>query len=78
MGDVLHGLGDDRGCTSKPVNGYGKMGDGPRDAAHMLTHCSIEVLIQLICLSIEVLILLICLSIGVSIQLICLSVVVLI
>ena len=26
MGDVLHGLGDDGGCTSKPVNGLGEDG----------------------------------------------------
>ena len=26
MGDVLHGLGEDGGCTSKPVNGLGEDG----------------------------------------------------
>ena len=35
IGDVLHGLGEDGGCTSKPVNDYGKIGDEPRVAAYM-------------------------------------------
>ena len=39
IGDVLHGLGEDRGCTSKPVDDYGKIGDEPRVAAHMRTYC---------------------------------------
>ena len=43
MGDVLHGLDEDGGCTSKLVNGLGedggctsKLANGFWDAAHML------------------------------------------
>ena len=30
IGDVLHGLGEDRGCTSKPDSVLEKIGDGLR------------------------------------------------
>ena len=70
IGDVLHGLGEDRGWT--PLIQLICLSD---NVMIQLICLSLEVLIQLVCLSVEMWIQLVCLSVKMFIQLVCLSIV---